>query len=354
MLKSKPWLQNINRKIGAHVDTTALRLDKSERILNFDENLFNLFLSSLNQYDFIVYPDERILKKYIAAYCNVSSSQIYTSFGSDGVIKSMFETFVTEQSVVITTDPCFPMYDIYCKLFNATIKKVQYNRQLKYNMTDILNLIDSNTSLIILANPNNPIGDVYDELEFLNVVKRAAEYNIPILVDEAYAEFSWYSAIPLISRYNNIFVSKTFSKAFGGAGVRLGYLVGQESEIEIVEKWKPMYCCTGISIKFAKFILDNKSIVDEYCKETILHRNLACELLSSHGYDVINSNTNWIHFNDSSDNVETKKILEEFNVLYKCGTKIPFDSRTDWIRLTVGPSVTKYDFFNKLLNKNSI
>ena len=160
-----------------------------------------------------------------------------------------------------------------------------------------------------------------------------------------------------MKKYKNTIISRTFSKAWGAAGSRAGYLVADEGLINLVSKVQTTYPITGAGIKFISFLLDNREEVEKYVEQTIKDRDLLCDLLENAGYDVLRSHTNSIHLHESKgDNQETIGILDKHGVAFKCGGRItgtmvnvPGDSRTTWVRLSVGPGIQDTEFIKEIL-----
>lgn len=336
----KPWIYNIHRISPTHIPDNYIRLDKSERLLEFPDNIFSNFIKSLSQSDFSLYPNTNSLIQKIAIYNNVSEHNINLSFGSDLIIKSWYEVFCYDDCNIITSNPCFPMYNVYAKMHNTNVKSITYNENLKYNISDILNLIDNNTAFVILSNPNSPIGDYknIDELEYL--IKTLNLYKIPILIDEAYYEYNDYITIKsLITKYENLCITRTFSKAMGAAGCRIGYSISSEIISDLLKKFRPTFEATGPSIKFCEFLLDNIQLSTTYVSQVIQEKNDIINILKSKNFDVIDSNANWIHFNNKYDNEDVDRKYNSLNVAYKNKLSIPHDIRSNWIRLSIIPSM---------------
>lgn len=355
MIRPKSWIADIDRTAIKPRDPSQMhytRLDKSERIIPFPQDFFDSFKQQITQEDFICYPNSWELKERLAEYNGVTSNQIFLSAGSDQVIKAVYETFVDKSDSVVTTSPSFPMYKVYGELYDARMEWQQYTKDLRLSVESLcLRITTSKPKLVILANPNNPIGDCIPYPELKVVASTAASVGAVLLIDEAYYEFAGQTALPLLSEYDNVCIARTFSKALGGAGLRIGYLIGQESLIDLVGKFRMMYDVNGVALKFALHIMNNMQLVDSYAQSTIEERELSAKLLADHGYDVIRSHTNWIHFNDLQDNQHAIEVLQRNEILYKSGTTIPFDTRLNWIRLTIGPGVVDSVFFNQLLDK---
>ncbi len=352
MIKIKNWLIDVNRKYSS-IDKSKydFRLDQSERITPFNKDFFNKFINSLKQTDFITYPYLDNLNKKIAKYNNINTDNILLTPGSDVGIKTMFELCVTPGSEVISTSPSFPMYEVYCNLYGGSFKSIKYETNLTYSIDKLIKLVNKKTSLILLANPNNPIGDYKNEEELKPLLKLTNKLGIPLLIDEAYVEFSPGSLKQLTFKYDNICVSRTFSKAWGGAGIRLGYLIGNSNIIKYLSKWRLMHEVTGIAAKYGCYLLDNKQEMENYVSLVDKEKQILKNNMEQCGFDVIASYTNWIHFNDKEDNKTADKILSKRkDIIYRGKTQIPHDKRSNWIRLTVGPDLSKQDFIQKIIN----
>ena len=330
------------------------RLGMSERILNFPDESFDQFISSLDQSDIITYPSRfeyEMLKSKIGSYNGVSSDQVLLFPGSDAAIRNIFELTRLKKCETVTSDPCFPMYDVYSKTHHKKIKKAQYKKDLSLSNEDILSHVNENTSLVALANPNSPIGDWKSKDEISDICKHLRKKGIVFLVDEAYVEFSPGSCAALIHDYDNLIVSRTFSKAAGSAGLRLGYTMCNVGLRENLEKLHFTFPITNIATKFANILMDNSHIVSDYARDTVKERNRLNGKLRLAGYKTVNSHCNWIHFRDKRGSDRPKKILDSFGVEFKANAKIPFDSDRDWIRLTVGPGLIETPYIEEILKK---
>lgn len=351
MIKIKPWLDNVvrlpNPKINRH--THCIRLDRSERITRFSEDFFNSFIQSITQEDILAYPQTMPLIERLCKYHNVNEDNIFLVPGTDAAIKAFFEMSVSPGDEVIITNPCFPMYKVYADLFNAKAIKIPYMARTQLNLRMLIDSINKNIMLVTLANPNSPIGDYIETKHIEEITKASHRYNIPVLIDEAYFEYSPGTAIGLIEKYENLGVTRTFSKAFGGAGIRIGYVVGSKILIEKLSKWRLMYEVNQIGIKFAVYLLDHIDEVFDYAEKTKRERQLLVSLFNHAGYDVIPSCANWIHIHGGKDNYKVIDILNKYNVLFKTDSRIPFDNNKDWIRLTVGPGLSGELYIKEIL-----
>jgi histidinol-phosphate aminotransferase len=340
----KPHLHKVKR-IFDYTDKSEYDfiLNQSERSQPIPEPHYTEFIRSLKQEDFAYYPNTKNFKEKICKFYNVKTENLFLSDGSDVGIKSIFETFTTYDRI-ITSEPSFPMYKVYSELYQCEYFGIPHEKDYTISMEKILSNITHDTSLVILANPNSPMGEYksFDEMRTL------LEQDVMVLIDEAYIEFTDNeSMIQYIDEYPNLLVTRTFSKGFGAAGCRVGMAFGHKDTIELLSKFRQMYEITGVSMKYCEFLLNNHILVDTYIQEVKEEKKELVSMLK--GYDVIDSNCNWIHFNTTDDNLKTKQIFEKHKVLVKY-CELPHDDRKNWCRLTIQPNITRQDFIKELIN----
>jgi len=343
----KPHLYRVNR-IFDYTDKSEYDfiLNQSERSQLIPESYYVKFLRSLKQEDFAYYPNTKNFKEKICEFYNVNTENLFLSDGSDVGIKSIFETFTTCGNIV-TSEPSFPMYEVYASLYNCSYKGIHYDVDtLEFSIENMLSFVDDNTQLIILANPNSPIGDY----KTIDEIKPLLDTGIPILIDEAYIEFSGKeSMIQYIDEYPNLIVTRTFSKGFGAAGCRVGMTFSNPHYIENISKFRQMYEISGVSLKYCEFLLNNHHLVDTYIQEVVEEKKKVVSMLKH--YEVIDSNCNWIHFNNQDDNKKTKEIFDKHKVLVKYCKVHPYGFRENWCRMTIQPGLSEQEFFKELINE---
>ena len=238
------------------------------------------------------------------------------------------------------------MYEVYASLYNCSYKGIHYDVDtLEFSIENMLSFVDDNTQLIILANPNSPIGDY----KTIDEIKPLLDTGIPVLIDEAYIEFSGKeSMIQYIDEYPNLLVTRTFSKGFGAAGCRVGMTFSNPHYIENISKFRQMYEISGVSLKYCEFLLNNHHLVDTYIQEVVEEKTKVVSMLKN--YEVIDSNCNWIHFNNQDDNKKTKEIFDKHKVLVKYCKVHPYGFRDNWCRMTIQPGLSEQEFFKELVN----
>ena len=342
----KPHLHRVNR-IFDYTDKSEYDfiLNQSERSQPIPEPYYTEFIRSLKQEDFAYYPNTKNFKEKICEFYNVNTENLFLSDGSDVGIKSIFETFTTCGNIV-TSEPSFPMYGVYASLYNCPYRGINYDVDtLEFSIDNMLSFVDDDTELIILANPNSPIGD-YKTFE---EIKPLLDTGKMVLIDEAYIEFSGKeSMIQYIDEYPNLIVTRTFSKGFGAAGCRVGMTFAHKDTIEPISKFRQMYEITGVSLKYCEFLLNNHYLVDTYIQEVVEEKKKVVSMLKH--YEVIDSDCNWIHFNNQDNNKKTKEILDKHKVLVKYCKVHPYGFRDNWCRMTIQPGLSEQEFFKELVN----
>jgi histidinol-phosphate aminotransferase len=345
----KPHLHKVERKIDyTDKNDYDFILNQSERSQPIQHSYYTKFLRSLKQEDFAYYPNTKNFKEKICEFYNVNTENLFLSDGSDIGIKSIFETFTTCGNIV-SSEPSFPMYQVYASLYDCSYKGIFYNVDtLELSIDKMLEFVDDDTNLIVLANPNSPIGDY----KTIDEIKPLLDTGIPVLIDEAYIEFGENeSFIKYIDDYPNLIITRTFSKGFGAAGCRVGMTFSNPHYIENISKFRQMYEISGVSMKYCEFLLDNYHIVDNYINEVIKEKNKVVSMLKN--YEVVDSDCNWIHFNNQDDNKKTKEILEKHKVLVKYCKLHHYGFRDNWCRMTIQPGLSEQEFFKELISEIS-
>lgn len=322
-MKYRKHLDNVVRTSAPHIDDGKIRLHAAERNKPWSDKLWQKYINNLKESDVRCYPDQSKAIDMIAHHEGVRSDQVTIGHGSDQIIKNIFECFTIPYGNVITTDPCFPMYEVYGKVFDVEVVKVPYSNQ-RVDIDALVNAINLNTSIVIVSNPNSPVGDTFSPNELQRIINRAYEMDAIVVIDEAYIEFSdCRSFADSAWVYPNVIVTKTFSKALGSAGMRFGYAITSVLNTSILNKVKNMYEVTGPTLKWIETVLDNYEDVLEYIINVKHNRTILTELLSKY-YDVVPSQCNWVHTTktDFPDNIITRQCT------------LPWNDKT-WTRLCV-------------------
>ncbi len=186
-----------------------------------------------------IYPDpeQRELRESLARYVGTGADHIVVSSGSDELIDLILRLFIGPGDKVIDCVPTFGMYPFYTGVCGGEVVEVPRDRRFDVDVSAVKAAIDHRTRVLFVASPNNPTGNVLSERDCLELL----ETEIVVVVDEAYYEFSRKTMAPLVSRYDNLIVLRTFSKWAGLAGLRVGYGVMSPRIVQHIMKIKPPY-----------------------------------------------------------------------------------------------------------------
>lgn len=207
------------------------------------------------------------LKAALAEYLGVGVDQIVTGCGSDDVLDSTLRAFADPGDVVAVPDPSFAAVPIFARM--NSLQPVLVPLTGTYDI-DVDGVLASNARIVYLCSPNNPTGQALSRTAIEAIVDRAPGL---IIIDEAYAEFARASAIEFLSRSDRVLITRTMSKAFGLAGLRIGYAVGAAAVVREVEKSRGPYKVNAVAERAAVAVLRNDMPwVREHAEQVIQNR----------------------------------------------------------------------------------
>jgi histidinol-phosphate aminotransferase len=330
---SKKKINNIYRILPeSNTRLKSIRLDKNERANNHRNFLIKKLKREITSNLISAYPEFYKVYKMLADQYKISIKNIILTAGSDLAIKNTFELFYKKNKKVITINPTFAMVDIYCKIFKTKQVKISYNKNLELNINYLYKSIDKNTCLIILANPNSPTGTLLENDVIDVILKKARKFNIKVLVDEAYYEFSNYTCVNKIKKNNNLIIARTFSKMFGIAGLRCGLVISNPRIIKEYFSIKPMYEVNSVAVKTIELILRNIRILKHYLKEMRDGEKYAKNFCKKNNFQFIKCYTNFFHINFNYSANIIQKYLYKKNILVKGGPGV--ESYENYLRIS--------------------
>lgn len=199
-----------------------LRLDFNENTVGCSPAV-RRSVARLSAQELAMYPEYQKPTHVLAKHFRVQHQQLLLTNGADDALRVIFDAFVDPGNAVLLAEPTFGMYRFYATLAGARVHSIRYDSQMRLPLETILAAIRSRRPRVLfLANPNNPTGTLLDAAALRRIIQSAAKTLV--VIDEAYNEFSGGSVLPWITRYRNLAVVRTFSKAAGLAGLRLGCL----------------------------------------------------------------------------------------------------------------------------------
>lgn len=247
------------------------------------------------------YPESQSidLRRTISDRYKIGIENVIVGNGSDEIIELLAKAFLSRGDQVLLSETTFTEYKISANLMGAEVKTVPM-KTMKYDLQGMLDNIDSNTKIIFIANPNNPTGTYCTKSEIKNFLANLPEHVLPV-IDEAYNEYARTQGdYPSVMRDffpgRPVVVLRTFSKAYGLAGLRVGYGVGPEDIIKLLDKIRPPFNVSVPSQSAAIAALGDEAFIRKSVKENEKGRIFLAQELEKMGLDVIPSVANFILF----------------------------------------------------------
>ena len=219
--------------------------------------------------------------------------------GSDGGIKLIFESFLNSKDKLLLTNPTFQMYSVYSKIFNSKTKLINYknlNGIPFLGIDEILNYIKKfKPKVFFLANPNSPTGTIFDLNNLNKIALMCKKSNTILGIDEAYYPYSEITGVNLIKKFNNVLIIRSFSKAWGLAGLRIGYVIGNKEIINFLHKNKPMYEINSLANEVLLKLLDSYKDVKISIESLKSGKKYFVEKMLKNGCETFISHANFFH-----------------------------------------------------------
>ena len=265
-----------------------------------------------------IYPEpDRFLNKY-AAYIGASYENVVAVNGSDMGIRYLLETFGEKGKDVVTVAPSFEMYWVNCSILGLHHVPVAYEPDMTISIDKILDAITENTRIVVLLNPNNPIGNVYTEDELEKVIEKTKKVGAIVIIDEAYHYFYPNTFLKYALNEENVVLLRTFSKLFSIAACRLGIVISNSQIIHYVKNAKLTFDANAIALLFAERILDHPEMIEQLIETEKEGKAYTLAELTKHGYETRDCRGNFIFVTPKHQATEVAQKLEtEKKILVK-------------------------------------
>ncbi len=309
--------------------------------LNYNENLFlprakliTLLKEVAEECDLRIYPQEQEarLEEKIGECLNVPVECVAIGNSSDEVMDRVIRLFLEKGDKAVTFTPTFSVFKCTVNYGGANFVGVPLRDDFTIDVSAMRAAFTPDAKLLYLCSPNNPTANQLKQREIEALIE---EFPGIVLVDEAYAEYADYSVVPLIDKYENLVVLRTFSKAFGLAGLRLGYAVANSGLASAIDKLPAPYAVNVVSMSMGRKLMENMAVVKEAIEALKMERRrLINELNRTEGVEAFDSKTNFVLFNVSKPYEEVYvNLLKKGIVTKKLGRLLKYPN---CLRTTVG------------------
>lgn len=279
-----PYRSPITTRTNLNLDLNENTSGCSPAVL---QRLRSLSVEHLSQY-----PDRRPGEGLVANWLGLDAAQVLLTNGIDEALQLIFWTYLDQDSELLIAEPTFPLYAHYALGSGRRLRTVRYEKSFESPVNELRAALDDSTRVIVIANPNNPTGTVISEEELLSLVQDAADKLV--VIDEAYFEFYGQTLIDQISAHPNLVVTRTFSKAYGLAGLRLGVVAGNIEIIGSLRRFCSPFNVNAIALECLSPAVGDMHFVESYVAQVVEGRNKIAELCARLGLTIWTSHANFI------------------------------------------------------------
>ncbi len=249
-----------------------VKLDANESFITLPDEIMNKAIKAVEQVLLNRYPDPgtQNLRKVAAEYFGIKPEQIVAGNGSDELISIIVNSFLEKGSKIIVTKPDFSMYAFYAEMAEVEVVSVE-KEDRKINVSELIDAAkENNASAVFFSNPCNPTGTGITREQVISIAKALPE--VLVVADEAYMDFWNQSVIDDIDELDNLIVLRTCSKAFGLAGVRLGFAIAKKEIIDLIIKAKSPFNINSITQAVVTVVLQEKEFLKKAIDDIINSR----------------------------------------------------------------------------------
>lgn len=313
--------------------TGKLRLDFNENTVGPPPEVMQS-LANLAPERIASYPEYRAAEQRLARFFHVRIENLIATNGVDDALRLISDGFAEAGEPVLIVEPTYAMYRFYAELLGAQLIALRYDDQMRFPLAEVLRALRRNRPrMLFLANPNNPTGSLLRPNELRKILDAARQTMV--VIDEAYCDFSGVSVIGWITRRPNLIVVRTFSKAAGMAGLRIGCLLANAEVARALRRIHSPYAVNSAALAAALAVTRKHAAIRRYAREVVAARRELEQALRRMGVPVYPSAANFllVDFGPQASGLLAK--LHRRGILLR-------DRRSDfgragWVRITVGP-----------------
>ncbi|MEA1993674.1 MAG: histidinol-phosphate transaminase [Euryarchaeota archaeon] len=285
-------------------------------------------IKDINSADISSYPDYALLIDDISTNLSLQPASILPTNGADGAIRSVMDTYIAEDDKIVLPTPYFSMYKIIAEVRGAEVVAVPYNEDLSFPEKALL---AQRGKLTVIVNPGNPTGSRIPRDTFIEIM---GEVEGIVILDEAYYQFAGESFIDLIERFDNLIVIHTFSKAYGLAGLRLGYIASASQNIEEIRKVNPPFPVSSAAVVAGRAAIADTEHIKRVVTEIRKEKEFLHTQLTKMGVKTRRTKTNFILVQTGEETSRVCSELRKRGILVKNMSTFPL--LKGYLRVTVG------------------
>ena len=335
MLSARKAVQTMASYHPPLAGRNGLRLDFNENTVGCSPRVLDR-LRHLRPEDLAKYPEREPVEARVAEFLGVEAGEVLLTNGVDEAIHLLCETYLEPGDEALIVVPTYSMYRIYAMAAGAEVVAVPMGTNFAFPGEAVRERISGRTRLIAIANPNNPTGTVAGREELMAIARCAPD--AAVLVDEAYFEFCGESMIDARRECPNLFVARTFSKAYGMAGLRAGVLVGVAEQVKSVRRVCSPYNVNAVALACLPEAIGDQEYLDSYVTAILEARSQLERWLADAGIPFWPSQANFVLARVGASPAEAAEFVERMRrrgILVRDRSSDP--GCAGCVRITVGP-----------------
>lgn len=337
-IQRKQYLADIKRirvSEGRDLDH-GLRLDRNEKVDVWPKQVMTDIFTSKPDYFLSVYPESTALYQKLARFHKVDEAELLLTAGIDGGLKTLFEVMTAPGDLVGVVTPTYAMYQVYAKLFQVNLCEIGYSDKFEFNFEQFDEFLAKKPTMFFLPNPNQPIESSFTLAQLEKFAQKTLAANCLFVIDEAYHLFGAATAVGLVKKYENAVIARTFSKGFGVPSIRLGYLISNADNMNILTKTRFAHESNALSNAVAEYLLDHYDMVEAYNRRVMEAREELKAILGKKGIPAVGKTGNFLLL-DLGSEARAKTFvtsLREQKIYMKGPWSSPWNR---YVTITLGP-----------------
>jgi histidinol-phosphate aminotransferase len=288
-------------------------------------------LAKLTTKQLAMYPEYQSPTQRISRYFGVRSEELLLTNGGDDALRVFFDTFVEAGTSILICEPTFPMYRYYAEIYAARISVLRYGNEMDFPLQGVIAALRKKPRVLFIANPNNPTGTLLQKEELRKILKAAT--HTAVVMDEAYAEFSGFSAIPWMRQNPQLFVARTFSKVAGLAALRLGAVIACKESLAMVRRAMPPFPVNLAALVAMEAAISDRTTMQAYVQTVKKLRAWFAAELVKLNVKTYTSAGNFLLANFGPNGAALFQKLEKQGILLRDRSK---DIGPGFVRITIG------------------
>ena len=288
-------------------------------------------LARLTVKQLAMYPEYQKPTERLARYFGVKPEELLLTNGGDDALRVFFDTFVEPNTHILICEPTFPMYRYWAEIAGAQVCALRYGANMEFPLEQVLAELRKKPRVLFIANPNNPTGTLIGEKGLRCILEAAAQ--TVVVMDEAYAEFSAFTAMPWIRENPQLFVARTFSKVAGLASLRLGAVIGCADSLALVRRAMPPFPVNLAALVAAVAAISDRARMRAYVAEVKRLRVWVGKELCELGVKTYSSAGNFLLADFGPGGPAFFRKLEKRGILLRDRSK---DMGSGFVRITMG------------------